>query len=67
MNKTTLRNCVVAVVLSAAAAAIFSLGFSSKPSRSEVKTAIVISAHHGTLVADGSEFNGGKGGGKGNS
>ena len=67
MNKTTLRNCVVAVVLSAAIAAVFSLGRSSAPSRSDVKTGIVISAHHGVLVADGSESNGGKGGGKGNS
>jgi hypothetical protein len=67
MNKTTLRNCVVAVVLSVAVAAIFSLGLSSKPSQSDVKTGIVITAYHGTLVADGSESNGGKGGGKGNS
>ena len=67
MNNRTFRNCVVAAVISAALAAIYSFAISPAKPHSDVKSGMVISAHHGVLVADGSESNGGKGGGKGNS
>lgn len=67
MNKMTFRNCVVTAILGAAIAAVVSLGIAPTHSQPESSTRIVISAHHAILVADGSESNGGKGGGKGNS
>jgi len=58
---------VISAVLSVAVAVILAIGLSPVGWQSAGKSVSVISSHHGTLVADGSESNGGKGGGKGNS
>ena len=67
MNKTTVRHFVISAILSVAVAAILSTGLSPVGWQSASKFVSVNSPHHSMLVADGSESNGGKGGGKGNS
>jgi|SwirhisoilCB2_FD_contig_41_20148515_length_518_multi_2_in_0_out_0_1 hypothetical protein len=67
MNKKTSRNYVVTAVLTFAVAALLSLGQPPARTQAPAHSSMVISAPHGTQVADGSESNGGKGGGKGNS
>jgi len=67
MNKTTLKTLVVSAIVSVAVAAILAIGLSPVGWQSAGKSGFAISAPHPTLVADGSESNGGKGGGKGNS
>jgi hypothetical protein len=67
MNKTTVRHFVFTAILGFAVWAILSTGLSPVGWQSASKFVSAIPSHHGTLIADGSESNGGKGGGKGNS
>ena len=63
MKTSAFRNRIIAVLVTASAAAVIMLGLTDSRAHSPRQTAIT--AHHAIQVADGSESNGGKGGGKG--
>ena len=65
MKTTSLHNRIISLLVAASAAAVLMLGLSDAVTHRGAPQQTAVSTHHAVQVADGSESNGGKGGGKG--